>query len=656
MRRPYSLGVVLAVSILLSFSAAAQTDGKLDFQIDTVSGEDANQINQVEIGDRGGIEVGLSNANYTDAKFMAFLDGQEMFMGDDEEITMKPEYEISEGEHELRIERQSRRDEDVSRTTQVEVIHVEGQEDTTSTNVDFEIDKIAGQDASKVNDLDVRVGERIDLEIKGAEFDESSFTAHIDSTELHVDEDGLVMVSDIKNVGTGQHELELEYYHSGGTSKASTQINIVNIEDTRTDDRSAPDEFSIKSVAGEDADQTNKLKLFERETLKVELDGMDLGRTRLKAFIDGKEFPMDEQGIRMTSEIAEVKEGEHELRIVSIFEGEEATDASTDIEVTEIETREDRRMPDELDTELFDKDFNPDIDGMDVERGDGSITFTVASEELGGDGGEVIVGNTIEDLTKLQMNYRNAPGIRDAGAKLTVEEKDVNSVQNEDIEVYAVLELSGQNLEILAPTLKFAVANKWADEHDFDNTVREIGNSRGEATEIAFYDVEEDWQRLDATMRQTTGTHSIYELHPRGIDQEFNLESKTNTIVIGGNTEGGITYAEGPQGQCQSFGPEEEVPPGWTEVDKSCTELKQLQREREQLRGSINNLKEDLQENEDRGSQEDIEKLDSAIEELDKGNVEEAEKMYNEVQDKTAKNFLRNFIIQTVKDVFPFLN
>lgn len=653
MRRSTRLTILMALAVLLSFSTAAQTDDNgTEFEIVTINGEDADQVNEIVVDDRGSIDVGLKNADYENAKFMAYLDGQEMFMGDDEEITLKPEYDISEGEHQLRIERQSRREEDVSRKTTVKV--TSGDTDEDSGSIDFEIDRINGEDASKVNDLNVKVGERVDMELAGVGLEASSFTAYIDGTEMHVEDGGIVTVADIKNVGTGQHELEMEYYHAGGTSTASTQVNIVDIEDSRSDGRSEPGEFTIDSLAGEDADRKNELKLSEGDEMNIELEGIDSSKYRFRAFIDGVELPVTNEGIMMTTEVKEVEEGEHTLRIASIFEGEEKTEAETEVKVTEIETRRDRRKPEELDSELYDEDFSPDVEGgMKVERGDGEITVTVTSEGLNNDRGEVVVGDSIQDITKLRLNFRRGLGGQGEAARLKIEEKDPETVENGDIEVYAVLELSGKNLEILAPNIRYAVKDEWADKHGFDEAIRERGGGR-QNTEIGFYDVEEDWKRFDTRIRDSTPTHSMYSLTPRRIDQDFGLESKTNTIAIGGNPEGGITYAEGPQGQCESFVTSEEVPPGWTKIDKSCTELDQLRREREQLRNSINNLKEDLQENKDRGEQEDIEKLNDALEELDKGNVDTADEMYQEVQDKTAKGFLRQFIIKTVKDVFPF--
>ncbi len=322
--------------------------------------------------------------------------------------------------------------------------------------------------------------------------------------------------------------------------------------------------------------------------------------------------------------------------------------------MTEVETRRDKRRPEELDSELYDEDFDPEIDGMEVERGDGELTVTATGEALEGDSGEITVGDSIEDLTKLRMNFRRDLGGQGDAARLKIEEKEPESVSNSEVEVYAALQLSGKNLELLAPTLHYAVKDEWADEYDFDESIRERGGGR-QNTEIGFYDVEQDWKRFDAKLRDSTQTHSIYRLTPRRIDQEFGLESNTNTIAIGGNPDGGMTYAEGPQGQCESFTTPEEVPPGWNTIDKTCAEIEQLNREREQLRSSINNLKDELESDEDRGEQADLEKLNNSLEELEKGNLDEAEEMYEEVQDKTARGFLRGFIIQTVKDYFPFL-
>lgn len=666
MKKLFLLFTAFSLVLAFSSSVAAQA-GDADFEIETVNGQDADQVNQIEIGYRDGIEVGLSGANYENAKFVAFMDGHEMFMGDDEEISIRPEYDLSEGEQELRIERQSRREEDVSKSTKVDIASIDRERDDDSgdstddtsetTDGEFEIASIAGEDASKVNDLDVRVGERVDIELEGVDFKESKFLAYIDGKEMHVDEDGIVMVADIKKVGTGQHELKMKYLPRG-TSTDSTKINIVDIEDREEDretGRSEPGEFEIDSIAGKDADQVNELKLSEGEPLEIELDEVNPGETHLNAFIDGEEFPVDEDGVMVTSKIRDLEKGKQTLRIASIFEGEEATDAETEIEVTGIETREERRSsekrPEEPDSDLYDEAFSPDVDGMEVERGDGEITVTVTEEGLSNDGGEVVVGDSIEDLTKLNLNFARGMGGKGA-ARLKIEEKDTDSVQTGDVEVNAVLKLSGKNLELLAPTLRYAVENDWADKHGFDEAIRERGGGR-ENTEIGFYDVD-DWKRFDTRLRDSTDTHSIYSLAPRRIDQELSLESKENTIAIGGNPEGGMNYAEGPQGQCQSFENKEAVPPGWTTIEKTCAEMKQIQREREQLRGSINQLKDDLKSEEDRGDQEDIEDLNKALNETENGNLDQAENTYEEVQDRTAKGFLRGFIIQTVKDVFPF--
>ena len=471
---------------------------------------------------------------------------------------------------------------------------------------------------------------------------------------MKVDEDGVVMIPEIREMGTGEYELKLMYYGGGeGHSNASTQINIENIEDTRNFSRSPPGEFTIESINGEDADQANKIQLSEGDQLEFELDGIDSGKYRFNAYIDGVEFPVSDEGIEITTDVEEVEEGQHTLRMASTFEDGEATDAETEVEITGIETREDRRKPDELDTELYDEDFDPDVDGMEVERGDGELTVTATGEALGSDGGEVVVGESIEDLTWLKINYARGVGGYGDAARLKIEEREPSSVGNSDGEIYAVLELSGKNLELLEPAIRYAVENEWADEHGFDKIIRDKGGGP-EKTEIGFYDVEDDWKRFDTRLHDSTETHSIYILQPKASDQELSLESKENTIVIGGNLEGGMTYAEGPQGQCESFESSAEVPSGWTIVEKTCAEMKRIQREREQLRDNINDLKEDLKSDEDRGEEADLEKLNNSLGELEKGNLDEAEKMYEEVQDKTAKGFLREFIIETVMNYFPF--
>ncbi|MCJ7450213.1 MAG: hypothetical protein MUP58_00545 [Candidatus Nanohaloarchaeota archaeon QJJ-9] len=659
--------VAILTALMLVTPAVAETSNSTGFQIVTVEGEDASKVNEIKIGYRDGIEVGLENADYENAKFVAYLDGQEMFMGDDEEISIRPDYKLSTGKQELRIERQSRREEDVSRTTMIDIREIDRERDD-ETNVDsedmetvngsdsedFAIATVKGQDADQVNGLDVEVGENVDIGLEGAEFEEDKLRAFIDGTEMHVEEGGVTMVRDIKNVGKGQHELKLQYYYEGeGTLNASTQIDIKDIEEDRDLSRSEPGDFKIESIAGQEADRVNDLELSEGDRIDFELDGIDRGKYRFEAFIDGIELPAPEDGIVLTSKVGDLEEGSYTLRIASIFDDEEATDAETEVEVTDVETREEKRMPDELDTELYDPDFNPDVEGQKVERNDGSIVITATEESLSSDD-KVVVGDSIEDLTEVKLRYKRGAGGLGGGVKLKIEKEDPSSVENEDMEVYSVLELSGQNLELIGPVLKFAVENEWADQYGFDEAARERGGSRGSKAEIAFYDVEEDWQRMGAYIRDTTSTHSIYHLQPFRLDEDMSLESKTNTIAIGGNPEGGLVYAVSPQGQCESFKSEEEIPSGYEVIEKSCIEREELSREKEQLRGRINDLMEDIKGNEDRGSEEHVERLQNATDELEKGNIDRAEQIYEEVQKETAKSFLRGFIIKVVQDILPF--
>lgn len=654
MRRELPLFTVLIASFLMVSTASAQETP--EFEIETVNGESADQVNEVDLGSSNSIEVGLSGADYENAKFVAYLEGEELLMGDDEEISIRPEHEINEGEQELRVVRQSRREEDISRATIIDITD-SGEEDEEKQNEtsvgDFEISEVAGEDASKVNSLEVKVGERVDIGLEGADFEQHRFNAFIDGEEVHVDEEGLVISSDIKEIGEGRHELELKYYYRGeGTSRASTQINIEDIEDRRKDDLSTPGEFEIEKLDGEDAGQINEIELVEGDSIDIELKSIDKAEHHFKAFIDGVEFPITDRGLEVTSKISEIEEGRQTLRVASTFRGEEKTDAETQIEVANIESRDERRQPDRLDSELYDENFNPDIEGMKVDRGEGEITITATKESLGSDDAEVVVGDSIEDLTKIELNYARGLGGQGNAVRLKIEEENSGSLES-DVKVYGALKVSGKNLELVAPTMQYAVTNKWADKHGFDEAVRSRGGSR-ENTEIGFYDVEYNWTRFDTRLYDSTETHSIYILQPRTVDQEFSLESRENTIAIGGNPEGGVTYAEGPQGQCESFENSEAVPPGWTELDITCTEIQDIQREKEQLRDRITDLKEDLKTNKGRGEQEDIKKLNNSLEKLEEGDIDEAEKMYEEVQDKTAKSFLRDFIIKTVKDVFPF--
>ncbi|MFP4045787.1 MAG: hypothetical protein ACLFS3_01885 [Candidatus Aenigmatarchaeota archaeon] len=669
--------VPLLIFSMLMFSPVAAAAE--DFEVASVNGEDADQVNEIDLRRGTVIGVELEGADITSGGFEARIDGESFrIRRDSGEFSPSG---VSSGEHSLKIvgreeeadstrievtniteEKEDRETDDKQESEDIDQESEEDEEDSSKpVNSDFEIESIAGQDADRVNDLDVRPGtpekrgEIVDVELDGVDFEESRISAFLDGLELPVTEDGIVMVPEIREMGTGEYELKVMYYHESdeGASNASTQVNIENIRDTRGSDISAPGEFTIESIEGEDADQVNKIQLSEGDQLEFELDGIDTGKYSFNAYIDGVEFPVSDEGIEITTDVNEVEEGEHKLRMASTFEGEEATDAETEVKVTEVETRRDRRRPDRLKTELYDEDFDPDVEEMEVERGDGEITVTATGEALESDSGEVVVGDSIEDLTWLKVNYARNVGGYGGAARLKIEEKDPGSVENSDGEVHAVLELSGKNLELLEPTIRYAVENEWADEHGFDEIIRERGGGR-ENTEIGFYDVENDWKRFDTRLHDSTETHSIYTLQPKASDQELSLESKENTIVIGGGLGGGMVYAEGPQGQCESFESSEEIPRGWTTIEKTCAEMKRIQREREQLRDSINDLKEDLKSDEDRGEKEDLEKLNNSLEELEKGNLDEAEKMYEEVQDKTARGFLRTFIIDTVKDFFSF--
>lgn len=273
-------------------------------------------------------------------------------------------------------------------------------------------------------------------------------------------------------------------------------------------------------------------------------------------------------------------------------------DFSTELEETgptvTLEAREDGRAPDSASIQVHvmedDEDrvgeaeaqinwelYSPDVEGLDASYDNGSVTISVTEQRLE-EYPEVRMGSALRGWSRVRLSGRRSAG----GVELMLEQVEAEEIDApEDIVIYSVVDVSGENLDGLELQPTANIERDWLEEHGLL-----VSSSHAH---ISYYRIEDgDWERLPSrpgysSLDSAIGLDPEYD-HDRETQNPYILSGETR-IAIAGDTSG-IDFGRfviGPEDQCEEFDEDEPIPPGWEEIEINCEVHEDAQQFQERL-------------------------------------------------------------------------
>ena len=230
------------------------------------------------------------------------------------------------------------------------------------------IETVDGEDADQVNDLDLEANEPFDVTMSGVEeFDERfEWIVRIDGdvVDRETAEDATVSVrldsEALEPLEAGEeYELEVALEYRDEDVRDTSTIRVASIHDPREETRDLPEEITIETVDGEDADQVNDLDLEADELFDVTMSGVEEFDERLTWIVRLDGDVVDQEtaegatvSVRLDSdEIEPLEEGvEYDLEVALEYRDDEVSDTSTIrvASIVELREAEDGRLDSEI--------------------------------------------------------------------------------------------------------------------------------------------------------------------------------------------------------------------------------------------------------------------------------------------------------------------
>ena len=293
----------------------------------------------------------------------------------------------------------------------------------------------------------------------------------------------------------------------------------------------------------------------------------------------------------------------------------------------------------ELNKDLEWEYFSPDVEGQDVEYGDGEVEISMTQEELR-NSPQILVGEAVEALTELKFHHKRAQG----GLNLKIEQLEQGEYSSppENLDVFSVMDFKGEGIQGLWAAPRADLSYEELSEKNLMISEREA--------KVTYYQVTSDgWEKLPSQTGWAEAENHL-QLQP---DPDFEKErhewlmpSGGMTIAVAGSPEGvkDTTYITNGEGDCRELEEGNPVPPGYEELSASCETVEEaeqakemLERGREQLQDSKREINERdynlSEENKDKLDEQE-EKLDQAEQDLDEYRVYEAKQKMEEVREE----------------------
>ncbi len=234
--------------------------------------------------------------------------------------------------------------------------------------------------------------------------------------------------------------------------------------------------------------------------------------------------------------------------------------------------------------------YEPDVDGLDVAYHDSSIDVAMTEAELD-DRPQFRAGTSLDAWDEIQLDGRHVTG----GIEMELRELTEQDYETEDTLIpYAVVQITGENLDGLGLHITADVANDWLLDHDLIMTDRHA--------DISFYRVDgSSWEQLPSlTTRSQIDDHVGLRSDPtRTSDRhEFHVSGDAVTIGIAGDPNGIDVgrFAVSPDDVCDELRDGEPVPGGWEEIDVPCDVHERVEHVEDRLYGMAERMDSDAEE------------------------------------------------------------
>lgn len=366
--------------------------------IATVNGQDAEQVNEIEVRYDEEISIELDGTAPEDIYAKVELDGTHIGSLTDGSDSFRPREgrDVSEGEQTLSLVREQDDERIVIAKTTVEVTRVAlTRDDPTAPAVDpdsVSLRAVNGEDPADV-ELALRYDENISIALDGMDVSEHGLVVKLDGETIGMIEEreATFRPRTDATVEPGEKTLAIVQRTGGGerTVMAEATVTVTAVELDREADRDRqptydPANVSIVAVNGEPADQRNEIRLSRNSPLGIEIAGATVAERGFNVEIDGTVVGILESSdgeVRIRGD-SNVSTGDATLAIVWENHGERTVLASTPVTVTSVDLHrpENVENPDELDLEIVSVNGEP-ADGVVVTeydlRGETPIELTV---------------------------------------------------------------------------------------------------------------------------------------------------------------------------------------------------------------------------------------------------------------------------------------
>lgn len=282
-----------------NFKIAPERFEAPDFTIESVNGEDPEQVNEIDLMEDEYIEIDLGGIEERENPYSIKLGDEEWGVTPDEDefrVSTRSFKDTDEGEYEMEVSRGGPAG--GKETTQVEVVEAfkTREEQLAQKSEDFTINDINGEPADKVNEINFYQKEMVEINLDGVEEFETSYTVKIGGEEVTggpPGEDEFTFSStELFSYGEGERleegEYELEIVQRGPDEidgSASTKVELFKEKEServhpeeREEEREPEVDERVETPeeeVEEDRDREVPEEIHDRERPEEEADERD---------------------------------------------------------------------------------------------------------------------------------------------------------------------------------------------------------------------------------------------------------------------------------------------------------------------------------------------------------------------------------------------
>lgn len=378
-------GLVFLFLVIVAPPAGAQPSDPPEFEIETINGEPAEQVNEVEFHDDAPLVIELDGADVSEHRFNVSIGAYDYQLFPDDEGKLNASRENPpEGQYTMTMTLVHWGEETTSAETEIEITDAgdrrDGDLDEKLESSEFAIETINGESAEQVNEVEFHREAPITIGLDDVNVSKRRFNVSIGEQEYYLfpDDEGEIRAHR-KHPTEGQYTMTVTLVHRGEPStSAETEIEITDAGDRRSpdrDDRPEPPEFEIATINGEPADQVNEVEFHREAPITIELDGANVSQHRFNVSIGSYRYPLlpDDDG-ELRARREHPTEGQYTMTVTLVHRGEAATSAETEIEITDAGEQRDNGT----DRGAGSGDSNVSADDLDDSPGFGFSVTSVA--------------------------------------------------------------------------------------------------------------------------------------------------------------------------------------------------------------------------------------------------------------------------------------